>query len=79
MILDLPKGTIEIIEKDNNKVSQCCNTMLETWMDLDPEYSWEKIESAIVRSLNISDQCIEKGKTCCIIHQQKAKRMWHSQ
>jgi len=58
----LPKGTIEIIEKDNNyKVVQCCNNMLATWMDTDPEHSWEKIEHAIARSLAISDQAIEKG------------------
>lgn len=62
LFLDLHKETLEIIEKDNNKVSQCCNAMLATWIDEDPEHSWEKLENAIAISMEISDESIEKGK-----------------
>ncbi|XP_065916705.1 protein NLRC3-like isoform X2 [Dysidea avara] len=60
ILLGLSKGDIEIIEKDNYKVSQCCIAMLETWTDIDPNYSWEKIETAISTSSDLADQSIEK-------------------
>jgi len=43
-LLGIPKGDLKIIEVDNPKNSrQCCNQMLEKWLELDLTASWEKL------------------------------------
>ena len=46
--LGLSAGALGIIENDNMyKAVQCCNSMLEKWLEVDITASWEKIFKAI--------------------------------
>jgi len=47
-LLGIPNRDLKIIEVDNPKdVRQCCNQMLERWLELDPTASWKKLFVAI--------------------------------
>lgn len=47
-LLDLPTGTLDIIENDNvHKAVHCCNSMLNKWLKVDETASWEKLFAAI--------------------------------
>ena len=54
-LLGLPSATIDNIEHDNHyKARQCCNVMLNMWLQVDTTASWRKlfivIESPAVSS-----------------------------
>jgi len=47
-LLDLPSGTLDIIEHDNHhKAAPCCNSMLEKWLEVDVRASWNKLLKVI--------------------------------
>ena len=46
--LSLPIGELNIIEANYpNNARCCCNEMLEKWLEMDPNASWEKLFTAI--------------------------------
>ena len=52
ILLDLPPGELNIIERDNMyRVEQCCRNMLEKWLEVDPDASWPKFFEVIDRIL----------------------------
>ena len=59
--LGLPSATLDIIEHDNHyKARECCNAMLNKWLQVDTTASWEKlfivIESPAVSSCSGPDK-----------------------
>ena len=47
-LLDLPREELKIIEYDNcHKAVQCCNAMLDRWLEVDPSATWKKMLEAI--------------------------------
>lgn len=47
-LLNLPKEELNIIEANYpTNVKWCCNKMLEIWLELDPNASWEKLFAAL--------------------------------
>ena len=61
-LLDLPSGTLDIIEHDNHhKAVPCCNAMLKKWLEVDLSASWNKLLSVIQSPAMSSDQAAEKG------------------
>ena len=54
--LGLHIGELNIIEANYpNNARWCCNKMLEKWLEMDPNASWEKLFTAI-ESPAVSDQ-----------------------
>jgi len=46
--LDLPSGTLDIIECDNfYQTKDCCNAMLKKWLEMDITASWGKLFTVI--------------------------------
>ena len=46
-LLGLSNNTLEIIEAENKKVTDCCNKMFSVWLDTHIDASWKKLLSAI--------------------------------
>jgi len=47
-LLDLPSGELKAIEAGYpTNVKQCCNQMLEKWLEVDPTASWKKLFTVI--------------------------------
>lgn len=47
-LLGLSSEALNIIENDKRgKTVDCCNSMLEKWLDIDTTASWEKLLAAI--------------------------------
>ena len=47
-LLGIPLGELRTIEATYpTNVKQCCNQMLERWLEMDPTATWEKIFAAI--------------------------------
>lgn len=65
ILLGLPTGELTAIGADNCSVKRCCNDMLEKWLSVDPNASWEKlftvIDSRAVSSGHIVDKGSDKG------------------
>ena len=50
LMLDIPIGTLDIIEHDcNNKAEMCCMSMLTRWCDVDHDASLKKLKEGIGR------------------------------
>ena len=48
VLLGVPDNELKIIEHDYfNRAVQCCNVMLQRWLELDPSATWEKLFAAI--------------------------------
>jgi len=46
--LYIPKGQLDILGEDYSRnVQRCCNEMFSTWLDSDPNATWEKVQEAI--------------------------------
>ena len=46
--MGLPIGTLDIIEHDNHyKARECCNAMLNKWLQVDTTASWKKLFTVI--------------------------------
>ena len=60
-LLELPSATINIIEHDNHyKARQCCNAMLEKWLQVDTTASWKKLFT-VIESPAMSYSAPDKG------------------
>ena len=60
-LLDLPREELKIIEHDNyHKAVQCCNAMLDRWLEVDPSATWKKMLEAIELLSVSSDQAFHK-------------------
>ena len=59
-LLDLSGKTLDIIELDHIKVRNCCNAMLEKWLQIDPSASWRKFFTAI-ESPGVAGRAPDKG------------------
>ena len=47
-LLGIPIADLKIIEASYpNDPRRCCNTMLEKWLEIDPDASWSKLDKAI--------------------------------
>ena len=51
ILLDIPVGELKCIEATN--VKWCCNQMLEKWLEIDPDASWNKLNK-VIESLSVS-------------------------
>ena len=61
-LLGLPSGTLDIIKYDNrDRAEPCCDSILETRLEVDPSASWNKLLSVILSPAVSSDQAAEKG------------------
>ena len=60
-LLGLPSATIDIIEHDNHyKARQCCNVMLNKWLQVDTTASWRKLFT-VIESPAVSYSAPDKG------------------
>ena len=60
-LLGLPSAAIDIIEYDNHyKARQCCNAMLNKWLQLDTTASWKKLFT-VIESPAVSYSAPDKG------------------
>jgi len=60
-LLGLSKGDIKMIEYDNPRnVAECCRSMLEKWLELDSEATWEKI----INVINSRAMCNDNDDAC---------------
>ena len=47
-LLGLPNAELKIIDASHpNDPRRCCNTMLEKWLEVDPNASWSKLNMVI--------------------------------
>ena len=61
-LLGLPSATLDVIERDNHyKTRECCNAMLNKWLQVDPTASWEKLFTVIELPVVSSGQAVDKG------------------
>ena len=61
MLLDLPSGELDIIERDNMyRVEDRYLAMLQKWLDVDPDASWAKWFK-VVDKIFINGENIEAG------------------
>ena len=59
--LCLPSATLDIIEHDNrDKARECCNAMLNKWLQVDTTASWEKLFT-VIESPAMSCSAPDKG------------------
>ena len=59
--LGLPNATLDIIEHDNrDKARECCNVMLNKWLQVDTTASWEKLFT-VIESPAVSCSAPDKG------------------
>ena len=59
--LGLPTATLDIIEHDNHyKARECCNAMLNKWLQVDTTASWGKLFT-IIESPAVSYSAPDKG------------------
>ena len=62
-LLGLPSGELKAIEAGYpTNVKWCCNQMLEKWLEVDPNASWEKLISVIESHAVSGDQAVDKCK-----------------
>ena len=48
VFLDIPNGVLDIIEFEHfGNCRECCDRMLATWLDVDVNASWRKLNSAL--------------------------------
>ena len=60
-LLGLSEGQLKIIEYDNrHSVTECCRTMLQKWLELDPKATWEKI----INVMNSRAMCNDNDDAC---------------
>ena len=61
-LLGLPSGELKAIEAGYpTNVKWCCNQMLEKWLEVDPNASWEKLISVVESYAVSGDQAVDKG------------------
>ena len=61
-LLGIPSGELKAIEAGYpTNVKWCCNHMLEKWLEVDPNATWEKIHTAIKSPAVSSDQGVDKN------------------
>ena len=59
--LSLPNATLDIIGNDNHyKAKECCNAMLNEWLQVDVTASWEKL-FAVIESPAVSYSAPDRG------------------
>ena len=47
--LDVSQSRLNKIGRENKSEDECRSSMIFTWMNSDPEASWEKLSSALVK------------------------------
>lgn len=47
IFLDVPEEKLVTIKKDDSQSDDCLRDMLVTWLNLDPEPSWDKVAEAV--------------------------------
>ena len=45
--LKIPENHLDIIEADNKKSQECCKAMLQKWMEITPDVTWNMLQKAI--------------------------------
>ena len=65
-LLGLSTGELRIIEHDNyHKAVPCCNVMLEKWLDVDTNATWEKLFRVIESHAMCSEQILDAKSNPC--------------
>ena len=53
IFLKIPYEELKVIDKDfSGKCRECCNHMLDTWLETTPSASWSKIAAAVDSAIN---------------------------